>query len=32
MTVDNLQESAIWAGTPLYFVKYSKDKTCSFVL
>ncbi|MGY3802849.1 hypothetical protein ACWNT8_02100 [Pigmentibacter ruber] len=27
-----MQESAIWAGTPLYFVKYSKDKTCSFVL
>ncbi|WP_133136368.1 SH3 domain-containing protein [Legionella rowbothamii] len=29
---DNLQESAIWAGTPLYVVSVSKDKAWSLVL
>lgn len=29
---DNLQESAIWAGTPLYVFSVSKDKAWSFVL
>ena len=29
---DNLQESAIWIGTPLYVVSVSKDKSWSFVL
>lgn len=29
---DNLQESAIWAGTPLYVFSMSKDKAWSLVL
>lgn len=29
---DNLQESAIWAGTPLYVFSVSKDKAWSLVL
>lgn len=29
---DNLQESAIWAGTPLYVVSTSQDKAWSLVL
>jgi hypothetical protein len=29
---DNLQESAIWTGTPLYVFSVSKDKAWSFVL
>lgn len=29
---DNLQESAIWAGTPLYVFSQSKDKAWSLVL
>ncbi|CEG55574.1 SH3 domain-containing protein [Legionella fallonii] len=29
---DNLQESAIWAGTPLYIFSVSKDKAWSLVL
>lgn len=29
---DNLQESAIWAGTPLYVFNVSKDKAWSLVL
>lgn len=29
---DNLQESAIWAGTPLYVLSTSKDKAWSLVL
>jgi len=29
---DNLQESAIWAGTPLYVISVSQDKAWSLVL
>lgn len=29
---DNLQESAIWSGTPLYILSVSKDKAWSLVL
>ncbi len=29
---DNLQESAVWAGTPLYVLSTSKDKAWSLVL
>lgn len=29
---DNLQISAIWAGTPLYVIAQSKDKSWSFVI
>jgi hypothetical protein len=29
---DNLQESAIWTGTPLYVFSVSKDKAWSLVL